>query len=253
MNIDLNHPRRVSALLIIILLLAMVFPGLGLAGRDSLGDDNVVTIATARQLPLGTEVILEGSVSVPSGAYTSSTFDQGFGIQDDTAGIYVSIQTNLGLNFHKRVRVHGTLDDDGYGQLVLRPTTTDDVELLSGAEPVFPTPVLTGDVNEATEGLLVEVEGVITRPLVDDTPYGYSVFIDDDSGETQVFIPVSTGVNPFRLGYMEPGQRIRAAGQSSQFKDQYEVLPRFHGDLRPAPKSFGRYQEGGGHDKSCHD
>ncbi len=252
MDKELNHLRRVPALLGIILLLAVFFPALGLAAHDSQGDDSVIDIADARQLPLGTEVIIEGSVSVPSGAYTSSTFDQGFGIQDTTAGIYVSIQTNLGLNFHRRVRVHGTLDDDGFGVLVLRPTAPDDVELLSGAEPVFPTPVLTGDVNEATEGLLVEVDGVISRPLVDDTPYGYSVFIDDGSGETQVFIPVSTGVNPFHLGYMEPGQRIRAAGQSSQFNDQYEVLPRFHGDLRPAPKSFGRYRKGRP-DNTCRD
>lgn len=232
MNTNPIRHRRMPAWLPPVLLLAGII--LALALPDSRADGVVVPIADARQLPLGSQVTVEGSVTVPSGAYTSSTFDQGFGVQDATAGIYVSTQFNSGLNFHRRVRVHGTLDDDGFGIRVLRPAAAADVEPLPGAAPVFTAPVLTGQVGEATEGLLVEVEGVITRPLGDDTPFGYSVFIDDGSGETQVFIPVSTGVNPFRLGYMEPGRRIRAAGQSGQFLEQFEVLPRFHGDLQPA-------------------
>jgi len=192
-----------------------------------------IPIADARALPLGTTVTVEGSVTVPSGAYTSSTFDQGFGVQDATAGIYVSLQTDLGLTFFRSVRVTGVLDDDGFGILVVRSASPADVELLAGAVPVQALPVPTGAVGEATEGLLIEVEGVITRPLGDDRPFGFSVFVDDGSGETQVFIPVTTGVNPFMLGYMAPGQVLRAAGQSGQFLGQYEVLPRYHGDLQP--------------------
>jgi len=194
-----------------------------------------LSIAAARQLPLGTGVTVEGSVIVPSGAFASSTFDQGFGVQDATAGLYVSLATDLGLTVPRRVRVSGVLDDDGFGILVLRPAATSDVTLLSGAVPVAAAPVASGDVGEATEGSLVQVEGVITRPLGDDTPFGYSVFVDDGSGETQVFIPLTTGVDPFQLGYMQPGRRIRATGQSGQFLGQYEVLPRFAGDLQPAP------------------
>ncbi len=193
----------------------------------------ITSIADARQLPIGTEVTIQGAVTVPSGVYTSSTFDQGFGVQDATGGIYVSLQTDLGLNFNRRVRVTGMIDDDGFGVLVLRPADPADVKVLPGARRVRPTPVPTGDVGEATEGLLVVVQGVITQPVVDDTPYGYKVFIDDGSGETQIFIPASTGIDPFQLSYMQPGRRIRAVGQSAQFLSEYEVLPRFPGDLRP--------------------
>ncbi|HEX4955888.1 MAG TPA: DNA-binding protein [Thermoanaerobaculia bacterium] len=193
-----------------------------------------ISIADARSAPAGTVVTVEGSVTVPSGRYSSSTFDQGFAVEDGTAGIYVSTAFNSGLRLWKRVRVTGEVGDDGFGQLVLRPAATTDVVALHGAQPVFAEDVATGDVGEGTEGSLVAVEGTITRPIVNDLPYGYQVFIDDGSGETQVFIAASTGINPFSIPFVKPGRRIRAIGLSGQFLAQNEVLPRFRSDLRPA-------------------
>ena len=194
----------------------------------------VISIADARSQPAGTVVTVEGFVTVPSGAFASSTFDQGFGLQDETAGVYVSTSENPNLHFNRRVRVTGEVSDDGFGVLVLRPASLADVETLPGASLVAPTPEATGAVGEATEGLLVEVTGTVTRPVRDDLPFGYSVFIDDGSGEVQIFIPASTGVNPFTIPFIEVGARITAVGQSGQFLAQVEVLPRFRGDLRPA-------------------
>lgn len=192
----------------------------------------VISIAEARSLPEGTVVTVEGSVTVPSGDFSSSTFDQGFAIQDDTAGIYVSTSDNPNLNFHRRVQVTGELDDDGFGLLVLRPASLADVQTQPGASRVEPEPLATGDVGEATEGLLVEVAGTVTR-IVDDLPYGYQVFVDDGSGETQVFIAASTGINPFTIPFLKVGGQIAAVGFSSQFLAQYEVLPRHRGDIHP--------------------
>lgn len=194
----------------------------------------VISIAEARSLPAGTVVTVEGSVTVPSGDFASSTFDQGFGLQDETGGIYVSTADNPNLNFHRQVRVTGVVGDDGFGLLVLRPASLADVVTLGGASPVEPTVLSTGDVSEATEGLLVEVTGVLSRPIVNDLPYGYQVFIDDGSGETQVFIPASTGINPFKIPFIEAGAAFTAVGYSGQFLGQYEVLPRHRGDIRPA-------------------
>ncbi len=195
---------------------------------------SVISIADARSQPLGTEVTVEGAVTVPSGDFAASTFDQGFAIQDSTAGIYVSIADNPGLNFHRLVRVTGVVDDDGFGQLVLRPGGLDDVETLGGASQVAAQAVATGDVGEATEGLLVEVTGTVTTGPTDDLPFGYSVFIDDGSGETQIFIPASTGINPFKIPYIAPGAQIRVTGLSSQFLSNLEVLPRRRGDIHQA-------------------
>lgn len=194
----------------------------------------VLSIAEARSLPAGTVVTVKGSVTVPSGDFASSTFDQGFGLQDETGGIYVSTADNSNLNFHRRVLVTGVVGDDGFGLLVLRPASLADVVALGGASPVEPTVLATGDVSEATEGLLVEVTGVLSRPIVNDLPYGYQVFIDDGSGETQVFIPASTGINPFKIPFIEAGAAFTAVGYSGQFLGQYEVLPRHRGDIRPA-------------------
>src|ERR1041384_6764964 len=74
-------------------------------------EPKTITIAEARSLPLGTIVTIDGSVTVPSGAFSSSTFDQGFAIQDRTGGIYVSTSDNLGFAPRQQVRVTGTLAD----------------------------------------------------------------------------------------------------------------------------------------------
>lgn len=193
-----------------------------------------ISIAEARSLPAGTIVTVEGSVTVPSGTYASSTFDQGFAIQDDTAGIYVSTAENPNLNFHHHVRVTGAVGDDGFGLTVIRPSSLADVVKLPGASAVEPTPLATGDVSEATEGLLVEITGTLSRPIVNDLPYGYQVFVNDGSGETQIFIAASTGINPFTIPFLQKGAAITAVGYSGQFLSQYEVLPRHRGDIRPA-------------------
>jgi hypothetical protein len=194
----------------------------------------VIPIAAARALPPGSVVTIQGAVSVPSGRYSASTFDQGFGLQDFTGGVYVSSAFNSGLTLWQLARVTGVVGDDGFGVLVVRPAAPADVVRLSAWFPVLPTPVATGAVGEATEGKLVRVTGVVTRPVVNDLPFGYQVFIDDGSGEVQVFIPASTGIDPFTLPYVQPGKRIRAVGQSAQFLAQNEVLPRFWFDLLPA-------------------
>lgn len=192
-----------------------------------------ISIADARAAVLGTVVTVQGFVTVPSGIYSSSTFDQGFAIQDRTAGIYVSVADNPGLHLFRRVRVTGTVADDGFGQLVLRPASLDDIDRLRDARRVPPTPVATGDVGEDTEGSLVSVTGTVTR-LRNDLPFGYGVFLDDGSGEVQAFIPASTGVNPFSIPFVKVGRKIQVIGLSGQFEEMLEVLPRFRTDIRRA-------------------
>jgi DNA/RNA endonuclease YhcR with UshA esterase domain len=206
-----------------------IFSALLLSALVTSAAQAATPIADARQLPLGSVVTVEGSVTVPGAAYTSSSFDKGFAVQDDTAGIYVSIQSQTGLVPYQRVRVTGTLADDGFGQLVLLPGT---VDRLPGAERVRPEDVATGAVGEATEGSLVVVEGEITRGPIDDLPFGYQVYINDGSGEVQIFIPASTGINPFNIPWIQVGESLEATGLSSQFLANLEVLPRSRADLR---------------------
>ena len=145
----------------------------------------------------------------------------------------MSTADNPILDLFEKVRVTGVLADDGAGQLVLRPASLADIQKRPGLKHVEPDAVATGDIGENTEGSLMKITGTVTR-IINDIPYGYKVFVNDGSGETQIFIAASTGVNPYRFSFIQVGARITAVGFSSQFQTEYEILPRTNLDLRRA-------------------
>jgi hypothetical protein len=188
----------------------------------------VVTIAQARALPLGTIVTVVGSVSTPSGVFNSSFFDQGFGIQDDDkAGIFVSLQTDLHVAPRAQARVTGELKDAS-GLLVIAPAKLSDVEIHHGGPAVASRWVDTHTVGEITEGLIVRVVGIISQAVTSDLPYGYKLQVDDGSGPVQIFINTGTGIDTTKLKF---GQLISVTGFSSQFETHYEIDPRGPKDL----------------------
>ena len=187
---------------------------------------NPISIAEARSLPPGTIVTVDGSVTVPSGAFSSSTFDQGFAIQDHTGGIYVSVADNLGFAPRQQVRVTGELADVS-GLLVLTNVTATKAH---GKGPkVQALPVATGTVGEATEGKLVRITGTITQPIINDLPFGFIIFINDGSGEIHSFVSASTGID---VSGLSPGQTIEVTGFSGQFGPSFEVDPRTQEDIK---------------------
>lgn len=198
------------------------------AGRAAPAASGVVSIAAARALPPGTLVTVEGSVIVPSGAFKSGTSDEGFAIQDASGGLYVRTDANLGLRIRRQVRVTGRLADSN-GQLILTTTGASDVKPRARGANVRAESVPTGRVGEATEGRLVRVSGTITKPVGSDLPYGYRVFINDGSGEVQVFVYASTAID---VSGLQPGRRLGVTGFSGQYKDHYEIIPRFQSDIR---------------------
>lgn len=191
-------------------------------------DPKTITIAEARALPLGTVVTIDGVVTVPSGAFSSSTFDQGFAIQDRTGGIYVSVPDNLGFEVRQQVRVTGRLADTVLpGLLVLVDVTA--IKSHGRGPKVRPLPVATGDVGEDTEGELVTITGTITQPIVNDLPFGFIIFINDGSGEVHSFVCASTGID---VSGLSPGQTVEITGFSGQFANDFEVDPRTQDDIR---------------------
>lgn len=210
-------------------LLALVLPvNLAFAAPPP---ERTITIAEARSLPLGTVVTIDGSVTVASGAFSSSTFDQGFAIQDRTGGIYVSTPANLGFAPRQQVRITGTLADTVLpGLLVLVDVTA--VKAHGSGPKVHPLPVATGDVNESTEGSIVRITGTITQPIINDLPFGFIIFVNDGSGEINVFVSASTGID---VSGLSPGQTIEVTGFSGQFADHFEVDPRTQADIKIVP------------------
>jgi len=196
-----------------------------------LAPDKVISIAEARSLPLGTVVTIDGSVTEPSGAFSSSTFDQGFALQDRTGGIYVSTSDNLGFAPRQQVRVTGTLADTVLpGLLVLVDVT--DVKAHGRGPTIQARPVTTGGVGEGTEGSIVRIMGTITQPIVNDLPFGFIIVVNDGSGEVNVFVAASTGID---VSGLSQGQTIEVTGFSGQFADHFEVDPRFQTDIKVVP------------------
>jgi DNA/RNA endonuclease YhcR with UshA esterase domain len=192
-------------------------------------DDPGVSIAEARAGASGDQVTVEGNVSVPPGAFVSALEDQGFAIQDDTAGVYVKIDAKQALALGDRVRVTGTLDEQN--QLRIVKAVPADITKLSGTAQVAAKDVGTGGVNESVEGRLVRVAGNVTKTFQDDSPYGYKLYINDGSGEVQVFVHVSAGFDKATLEALPAGQRITVVGLAAQYETTYEVAPRQPADL----------------------
>ena len=216
----------VSALLMLLALVAVPLAAAA-AKRDGHGHHHP-TIAEARALPLGTVVTIEGTVTTPSGVFASSFFDEGFAVQDKTAGIFVSFpDTDIGVQPPRHVKVNGVLQDSS-GLLVIAPASVDDVKVKGKARRVQPTWVRTGSVGESTEGSLVRAVGVITQGPIEDGDFGHKFFIDDGSGEITVFVNLGTNVDVQPLAV---GQLIDVTGFSSQFTDHYEIDIRGPEDL----------------------
>ena len=86
----------------------------------------------------------------------------------------------------------------------------------------------TASVGEGTEGRLLHLEGTMVGPLVDDSPYGYKLEIDDGSGPVQIFLYPGTGISTQGLA---PGAEIELDCFSSQFDTHYECDPPTAGDF----------------------
>lgn len=189
---------------------------------------NHIPIVAARVQAQGTIVSVIGLVSVPSGAFRSSSEDEGFAIQDQTAGIWISVKKNFRFKPGQKVLVRGSVGER-FGKVQIVPDSLADVQALPGRKLA----VATGQVGMATRGYIISIEGTITRDgVVDDLPYGYKLFLDDGSGAAQVFLSKSTNINA-RAPYLKPGRKLRVTGFGSQYNKTYEVEPRNRRDLEP--------------------
>jgi len=211
-----------SAAVVLVLLLGCV----GLAAPAQ-ATGTAIPIAAARALPLGTVVTVGGSVTTPSGAFESSTFDKGFGLQDRSAGIYVSVAVDPHLLPRTLVRVTGELRDS-FGLLTLVVTDPATIRTHGKGPKVRPAPLATGAVGEATEGRLVRVVATVTQAPVSDLPYGYIFHVDDGSGDLTIFVTTQANID---LSGLAVGETVSVTGLSGQFDTHYEILPRFPSDL----------------------
>src|SRR3954470_13539492 len=141
-----------------------------------------IAIAEAGALPLGTVVTVQGSVTLPSGAFKSSFDDEGFVIQDGTSGIYVSVKTNRGLKVGQRVQVTGKLAETN-AQFRIIEADANSISARGRGEIVPAKATTAASLDEKTLGQLVKVSGVVNSAIVNIAPAGFRFTIDDGTGD----------------------------------------------------------------------
>lgn len=215
------HPCFKTPILAVAIALTAAIPGIGSIVHES-------SIRDARALVAGSTTTIKGTVTVPSGAFVSSTYDQGFAIQDKTGGIYISTQTNHRLKLGDTAEVTGSVGQS-YGLTIVTPNRGKSVLIKRDDDKVTPQRIATGNVNEASEGRLVIIRGVVSQAVASDLPYGYKFYVNDGTGEIQVFVSTSCNLD---LSQMALGQKVSITGFSGQFDTTYEVQPRIQKDIK---------------------
>ncbi|WP_434425000.1 DNA-binding protein [Nannocystis pusilla] len=187
------------------------------------------SIAAAREQEDGAEVTVRGHVSVAPGTFESATFERGFAVADDGAGIYVKMDEAASVALGDEVEVTGVLGQMAKMRVVTAGPSA--VAPLGKNAAVSPASIATGEVDEDVEGRLVRVTAAVTKTFVDDAPYGYKLWVDDGSGEIQLFFHVSAGFDAAALMALTAGQTLAVTGLAFQYEDTYEVAPRSPADL----------------------
>jgi hypothetical protein len=212
--------RRVPSHSLAALVVAIAIVGCAAADRDR---PTAPPIATARAQGIGSQVMVDGVVTVAPG-----TFDDGFALQDASGGIYVARAQDHAIELGSRVRVWGTLAAPDQ-RITVEPTA---LQITGQASAPAPLEVATGGVGPATEGRLIAVRGRVAGAIVDDRPWGTKLYVNDGSGPLLVFIAAATSIDGTRY---RAGQELRIVGFSGRFGDHTEVLPRGPSDIRAGP------------------
>lgn len=188
---------------------------------------SIISISEARKLLPGSVVTIQGTITVASGTFSSST-PYGYALQDSTAGIYIidSIPPMEGeFKSGEMVMVTGVVEEIS-NLLAIRETTA----TKTGTGNVITLiPVNTGNVNESYEGMIVYTSGII-ESLRNDLPYGYKIYINDGSGLLNIFVNTSAGF----LGdttQWRVSDSISVIGFSAQYGAEYEVEPVMRQDI----------------------
>ena len=187
-----------------------------------------LSIEIARTFPLDTWLIVEGQVTVMPPHFGRSLY-----IQDHTGGIMVSLgQGEFPLLAEGDwLRVDGRLRNY-HGERRVWVSRSTELQRTGAGEPVQPQIIRSGEVDEAHEGLLVQV-------FAPTAGYGdQSFYLDDGSGEARVCVRDSVA---FRRPSIQVGEMWSVVGIVSQYvvsapyEGGYRLLPRYDTDLSTPP------------------
>jgi len=178
-----------------------------------------IDLANIRELELGTEVRVQGTVAVEPGILAKTYFyiTGSPGIQ-----IYFSKKDWPKLALGDVIGVIGELTETR-GEMRLKVAAKENIVPLYKSEPPLPQETATGDIGEFMEGALV----VLTGELVEKK--GTSWFIDDGSGEVKITFQTSAAI---QKPATKTGDWLEVAGLVSETSSGYRILPRYQDDIK---------------------
>lgn len=189
------------------------------------GGQAPITIAAARDEPLGTPVLVEGVVTAGTDVYgfTSAYF------QDETGGIVLDQFGNDALVVVSRgdsIRVRGEVSEFN-SELRVGGGNDMTVEILGSADVPAPRTVTATDVNDGLfQGELVTLEGATVTAV--DAGFNSTITVTDATGETDIFVDGTTGID---MSAVIVGETYSFTGTMSRFNDIFQIKPRSLDDI----------------------
>ena len=191
----------------------------------------LVSIAAARAMPVGTHVYVAGEVTVEPGLVGA---DDLIAIQDSSGGIFVRVDADAGdLPVGRSVEVDGTLAAP-YGQLEIRELEA----IILGADGAEPIAVRTqfDEIGEATEASLVTIRGTVESVQTDGTRL--TITVGDGVAAVRVLADPPAGISRTEVARGDVviatgivGQHATATGRL----DGYRIWLRRRSDIAVPP------------------
>jgi DNA/RNA endonuclease YhcR with UshA esterase domain len=178
-----------------------------------------IDLPDIRELELGTEVRVQGTVAVEPGILGKTYF-------------YITGSPGIQVYFYKKdwpkltvgdvVGVIGKLTESN-NELRLKISNKEDIISLYTSDAPIPIETQTGNVLESLEGALIK----ITAELIEKK--GTSWYLDDGTGEVKItFQPTANIKKPST----KEGNWIEVIGIVSETRSGYRILPRYQEDIR---------------------
>lgn len=201
---------------------------------DSIKKDiDTTKIGDVRKQTVGETFAVEGIVT--AGTQTGNKFFDTIYIQDETGGINIFPINSGEIKVGQKVRVVGSLDQY-LGDLELRVISSEVID--TGIHPIAPTIMTTQQAADyaANGGKLIQVQGQITKAVLENNVLSY-VLIKDNSGvELRVFIDgyigSSTQLSTPLETIAQVGKTISAIGLVSYDTDGPRIRVRDRAEIK---------------------
>lgn len=187
----------------------------------------VISIADAKLLEDGTEVTVEGIVTLPPGAFGANA---SFYLEDATGAIQVYTYANPGISLGDKVKLK-SMKDTYNGVLELNGIAA--YEIQGQAELL---PQIVSELDDTVAYELVSIRDVRVENLSDVDSYGnFSFEAVRDDYRTSIYVDSRTGVSydAFTAVY-EEGDLLHITGIAVPYGGGFELKPRMMSDFKNA-------------------